>query len=207
MSTGTRETGKKGTRTRPATVPEEVPSEPQAEAEDDGWADENSLPTGKTYRDVDLPVLKQKARVRFLTNIEATQLALLPDLRAFAMLMAKVQNLAQAEKLDQFSKEEDAKLSEERMRYMTVVAHFCVMRKGSKVGVVTTCEDCGLDHPPSMWTMTQVRYLHPNDLALLANTAERGWELERVLPLSKEQTESPTSQPANTGESIPDATS
>jgi hypothetical protein len=195
---------KKTTRRRtPKVIPAESPNG-KAEAPEpveDEWASAESLSV-KGYRDELLPVMKQKVRIRFITNIEATQLALLPDLQAFANLMTQLESSKSA-----LTPDEDRALRVERMTYLTRVAHMAVVdpkaRKAPEPCVY--CE--GLEHPPSLWTPEQTKYLHPTDLGVIGTVAERGFELERVRPLSRARTPKPTSQPASTGESIPDPTS
>jgi hypothetical protein len=187
-------------RRKPAVIPTESPNG-HKDAEDDLWATTTSL-TVQGYRDELLPVMQRKVRIRFMTNIEATQLALLPDLQSFANLMSQLESSKSA-----LTPEEDRDLRIERMTYLTRVAHMAVLNKDVPY-VTEPCPECeGLEHPPALWTVEQTKYLHPHDLGLIGTVAERGFELERVRPLSKDQTEPPTSPLASTGESIPDATS
>jgi hypothetical protein len=180
-------------------IPAESPN--GHEDADDLWATSDAL-TVQGYRDEMLPVMKRKVRIRFMTNIEATQLALLPDLQSFANLMSQLESSKTA-----LTPEEDRSLRIERMTYLTQVAHMAVVDRGAPY-IPAPCSDCdGLEHPPTLWTLEQTKYLHPHDLGFIGAVAERGFELERVRPLSKDQTELPTSPSASTGESIPDTTS
>jgi hypothetical protein len=191
-------TARKGpTRPRKPRVVQATSPNGQEPVEDE-WATADSI-TVTGYKDEMLPIMKRKVRIRFLTNIEATQLALLPDLRSFAELMSQLESGKTA-----LTKEEDRQLRIERMTYLTRVAHMSVMDR-SKRAIPAPCSDCdGLEHPPVLWTSEQTKYLHPTDLGIIGTVAERGFELERVRPLSKDQTERPTSPSASTGESIPE---
>lgn len=194
-------------RRKPVEVPAESLNgqepEPASEPEvvDDGWATSDSLAV-KGYRDEQLPIMQRKVRIRFLSNIEATQLALLPDLQSFAQLMTQLESAKSA-----LTPEEDRQLRVERMTYLTKVAHMAVVDR-SKPAIPEPCPYCeGLEHIPSLWTPDQTKYLHPTDLGLIGTVAERGFELERVRPLSKDQTQSLTLPLASTGESIQEETS
>jgi len=162
------------------------------------WASKGSLPQ-RPWRDVELPVMGVMVRVRFLSNVEATQLALLPDLSRFALLMSQLQT---GDRESSLSDEEARELQKERVHYMTRLAHLCVVDQ-DEPPMERACVDCGLVHGPSLWTGEQTTFLAPEDLATIASTAERGWELERVAPLSKGPTESTSSPPADIGESTP----
>jgi hypothetical protein len=188
-------------RRKPEVIPPEALNGQEPEVVDDGWATSDSLAV-KGYRDEQLPIMRRKVRVRFLTNIEATQLALLPDLQAFAELMTQLESAKSS-----LTPEEDRQLRIERMTYLTKVAHMAVVDR-SKPAVPEPCRYCeGIEHIPALWSPEQTKYLHPTDLGLIATIAERGFELERVRPLSKDQTPSLTSPLASTGESIQEETS
>jgi hypothetical protein len=190
-TTTRRRTKPAGERTEPA-PPEAIP----AESPEPEWATEDDLPKGG-FRDEVLPVSGKKVRIRFLTNIEATQLALLPDLHAFAKLMSQLDGPKSS-----LEPEEEKQLAIERALYFTKVAHMAVQR-GRTATAIKTCDDCGLDHVPSLWTQAQTKFLDGRDLATIVTWAEQGPALERVVPLSRGQTAKPSSTPANTGESIP----
>jgi hypothetical protein len=195
MTTRATRTRKPAAKKEPEPEPSPIPAEsPEPEV---AWATKGTLPT-RSYTDQVLPVLGTKVRIRFLSNVEATELVLLPDLATFADLMAKAQGNDENEAL---TLEDRRKLRQERTRYIIHVAHLAVVDRDEPFQV-RKCSDqkCGVsEHYPSLWTVDQVGFLMPQDAEFIAATAERAWELERVAPLSRGPTGSPSSRPAGTG--------
>jgi hypothetical protein len=134
-------------------------------------------------------------RVRFLTNLEAAQMASLPDLAAFSQLMMKVLT-AEAEGQEENKSDQDA-LMKERLEYLERAAHLAVLPVGS--GGVIDC-DCDLaPHQPVLWSREQIRYLDQADLASIVQVAERTEALDRVRPLLQAMMDDDLREPASSG--------
>jgi hypothetical protein len=182
-------------------VPTEV--EVQASSPEPVWASPSSLPS-ELWHDTYLPVLEQWARIRFLTNPEAAQLAFLPDLANFTTIMAKAFRKANAgnqEDVEAVTPEEEQTYQVERVRYIVRVAHLCVMERGTPMST-EVCDDpgCGMGrHIPSVWTVAQCEMLDYADLELVASVAERSADLAALRPFSPGETQSSTPPPVSTG--------
>lgn len=178
---------------------EPIPAEtPAVEAE---WATADDLPS-EDYTDLTLPDLGKIVRVRFLNNLETAELGSLPDLLEFNTLMVERQNADQHER-EKLTKDEQRRLRTEQVRYAYLCAHIAVVHPKADPYERVECGDCGLEHPTSLWTLSQVKRLTFQDIGLIANRAEEGDVLARVRPLSPGTMESASTPPASTGDKTP----
>lgn len=177
--------------------------EVQAEPPVPVWASGDSLPK-EQFHDVQLPVLGEWVRVRFLTNPEAAQLAFLPDLANFTAIMAKAFRKAQAandETVEDVTEDDDRMYQIERIRYMVRVAHLSVMDRGTALST-QVCSDpgCGMGrHIPGMWSVVQCEMLDYTDLEFISSVAERSADLAALRPFSEAETQSSSPPPASSG--------
>jgi hypothetical protein len=148
--------------------------------------------------------MERKVRIRYLTNTEASMMALLPDLARFTELMTQMQVKAAADENATITLREGAELETERQRYMRHLAHTNVVDRSLEYAKVP-CEECSehygrdISHEPALWTMEQTGFLDFPDLTHITRIAERAEVLETVAPLSEGQTPNDSSSPANTG--------
>lgn len=155
---------------------------------------------------VPLPILGKRVRVRYLGQTEVTRIGYLPEMRDFTEMMAEqVMASQKQEGEDSPLNTVDAleQIEIERVKYVTLVAHVCVMGED---GPPRKCQDCEMVHPPSLWTRAQTELLETVDLATIADVAERQEVLRQIVPFS-EPTGSDTPQPVDTSGSTPPQTS
>jgi hypothetical protein len=185
-------------------TPEVIPTE-------SGWADPDDLVEDLT-RDVKLPILGKRVRIRVLADVEIAEMGQIPDLARFSELMMELAMLepvsdelpeAERDRIEAERKEKTRAADTERAHYMVALAHRCVVPHDLEDYDPVLCDDCGSVHPPGLWTLRQTRRLQIPDLVLIANVAEDVATLERVRPFSGDQTDSDSSPPVDSGESTP----
>lgn len=188
-------------------LPEVIPTE-SAEPE---WASSEDIPS-VPYKDITLPIMNKRVRVRFLGNTEAASLAVLPDLARFGELMAEKLMSGDVTESPEKMAKETMQVLVEKTKYMTLLAHLCTMHPdgGDSPGPSDDAGHCCSvsreisSHPRSLWTMEQVQILDEPDLDTINRVAERIEMVELVRPLSQDDSASDTEPSASTGESTPE---
>lgn len=196
----------------PKASPEvEAPSEPQPEVHvepepvEPEWAGPDDVPP--PWVDRVLPDLGKKVRIRLIGALEGAELAYIPEFATFGDLMAEMilesRGDKDAEDIDQGARLEKRKQLEiEQTRYAVMMAHVAVMDPQADPTPVK-CSDCGLEHPPALWTRARTEQLGRRDLRLITSIADREEEIERVAPFSEAGVPPDTVPSADTGESTP----
>lgn len=192
--------------------PEPSPAEAQAAPEvhtepppvEPEWAVEADVP--EPWVDRVLPVLGKKVRIRRIGALEGAELAYIPEFARFGELMSELIIASRGPQDDDSDDpsniEKRKELEVERTRYGVMMTHVSVMDPRADPEPVK-CDDCGLEHPPSLWTKVRCEQVHHQDLAYITRVADREDEIERVVPFSEAGAPPDTPPSANTGESTP----
>lgn len=163
-------------------------------ADEKVYATADDLGTEDGTEEITLPNLGKTVCVRMLGTDEMTGLTYLPDLAGFGELAAQVRSNA-PEDIDI----DLSKFIVGEIKYQAHAAHVAVVPPGGALADPVECESCGLEHPPSLWTQRKTRRLHREDLAAICEIAFRARVVERVLPLSPDETESASPEPVSSG--------
>jgi hypothetical protein len=219
MTSGTRV---KAARREPVPLVED-PTEPEAprlaEAADLG-------PATEWVDLLTLPIRNAGVFVRAVDSIQFAQVVELPDLFGYEQLLRKIRTArlaAEGKKEGEETPEPEPidgrDFVREQLRFFAHIAHAAIVSQDAVtsdgqghyelIGKEEPCDDplCGVAHPRALWTVTQVRRLHPVDLEEVANFALRGRLGQRVGPFSGPPADSDTPQPVSGGESTPEQTS
>lgn len=171
-------------------------TEQQETTEELQWATADDLPS-EPFAVVDLPVLKRKVRVRYLGQSDVAKIGYLPELRAFAEMMAEKmlsEREGEQEELNAVV-ERLQNIELERIRYSTLIVHaFVIGGEGPRV----YCPECHLEHGPVLWTREQAELLEIPDIQAIVSTAEREEALQAIVPFSA-STENVSEASASTG--------
>src|ERR1041384_3040360 len=109
------------------------------------WATSASLPK-RPWKDVVLPVLGKKVRVRYLGAREGATLAYIPELQRFALLMAQrlIGGLDDAATTIEERERRFQELEVERQTYKVVLAHVMVLDSRA-ASDPEYCEECKIE--------------------------------------------------------------
>ena len=184
---------------KPVPAPEQapVPSEP----DEPGWAPRNLLDREQMFEDHIL-VIKDKEyriRIRYLDTLEITRLQLLPDYAGYLTAALALQKVMKGEEPGENYNSESA--GNDTVRYQVHVAHRAIVDTEHPGEV--KCPDCNDTHHRSLWSMEQCSLLTGNLLDMVAAIAVRAEAVVDRVPFLRDQTHLVSSQPADTGESIP----
>lgn len=183
---------------------EAAPTGAATSSQEVGWATGEDV-SDAPFADRVLPIIGKRVRIRYLTNEEATEIAVLPDLGKFAELTQKLAEDLQRDedKPSLFSREQQQQYLVERARYNSFLVHRAVMVPDADPNAFLPCNECDGRHPLSLFTMLQARRIDGRDVEVIAAVAEDREVLERSLPFSQDPTDSASTPPADSGDEIP----
>lgn len=153
------------------------------------FATEEDLGPDEAFNEVHLPVLGKWVNVRILGTPEITELTYLPDLVGYGRLARQF--------VDNPDDVDSSEFIVQQMKYNARVAHLAVVK--AKEGLPIPCEQCGMVHPPSLWSMKQAERLQHSDLSIIVEAAVGVQALMRVRPFSTAETQKDSPEPVSSG--------
>lgn len=191
-------------------APVDTPEPAMDAAPDVPWATNDV----SRYTDTVLPVLGGRVRVRRLTASEITLTMQLPDLFGFRDVMSRMSMNRETRRRNKVEMPSMVESERENATYAAFLVHLAIVDPAAitddaPVGIAAPCEECRLEdgslleHPPSLWTVDEARYVMPTDRDLVSGLAVTGPGVRGLAPFSNRMPDSDSPTSADSGESDP----